>query len=73
VIQDYIIKEEFKNIHKLNQIMVKCDICKNKMIELFLDKLKGTVIKKAGSSKKYQICFECQKKFRKKEELLEKL
>ena len=53
--------------------MAKCDICKNKITELFLSKYKGTIIKKPGKSKQYKICFECQKKFRKKEELLEKL
>ncbi len=53
--------------------MVKCDICKNKIVELFLGKLKGTIIKKPGKSKQHSVCFECQKKFRKKEELLEKL
>ena len=53
--------------------MAKCNICGNKLQELFLEKLKGTIIKKEGSSKQYQICFECQKKFKSKEKLLEKI
>ena len=53
--------------------MVKCDICKNKIAELFLEKLKGTVVKKAGSSKQYHVCFECQKKLKTKEEILKQI
>ncbi len=53
--------------------MEKCDICGNKIAELFLGKIKGTIIKKAKSNKQYFICFECQKKFRTKEKLLETL
>ena len=49
--------------------MTKCDICSNKIVELFLKKLRGTVVKKAGSSKKYFICSDCQKS-KSKEELL---
>jgi len=52
--------------------MRKCGICKENIQELFLGKLKGTVIRKEGSSKKYEVCFACQKKFNHKE-LLEKL
>jgi len=54
-------------------VMVKCSICNNKITELFLEKIKGTVVKKPGSSKHYPVCFECQKKFETKEELLEKI
>ncbi|MEW5896392.1 MAG: hypothetical protein AB1668_01760 [Nanoarchaeota archaeon] len=53
--------------------MAKCDICGSKIAELFLEKLKGAVVKKAGSNKQYFVCFECQKKFRSKEELLEQI
>ncbi|MBI4147343.1 hypothetical protein HY494_01680 [Candidatus Woesearchaeota archaeon] len=53
--------------------MAKCSICGNKIAELFLEKLKGTVVRKLGSSKQYPVCFECQKKFPSKEELLQKL
>ncbi|MFH1682828.1 MAG: hypothetical protein ABIA37_03445 [Candidatus Woesearchaeota archaeon] len=53
--------------------MTKCSICENKIKELFLGKLKGTTVHKEGSSKQYPICFECQKKFKNKEELLESI
>ncbi len=53
--------------------MVKCSICSNKIQELFLEKLKGTIIRKPGSEKQYHICFECQKKVGSKEELLKKI
>ena len=53
--------------------MAKCTICGNKLQELFLEKIKGTIIKKPGKSKQYTVCFECQKKFKTKEELLEKI
>ena len=53
--------------------MVKCTICGNKIKELFLGKLKGTIVKKASSSKQYNVCFECQKKFKNKEEMLKQI
>tara|TARA_Y100000310_G_C20603488_1_gene774283 strand:- start:1086 stop:1250 length:165 start_codon:yes stop_codon:yes gene_type:complete len=53
--------------------MAKCTVCGNKLQELFLEKLKGTVVRKPGKSKQYHVCFECQKKFKTKEELLEKI
>ena len=53
--------------------MAKCEICGNKLKELFLDKLKGTVVYKEGSSKQYYVCFECQKKFDSKEEMMKKI
>ncbi len=53
--------------------MASCSICKATISELFLEKLKGTVIKKEGSAKQYPICFACQKKFKTKKELLEKV
>ncbi|MBU1112106.1 MAG: hypothetical protein ABIG93_05450 [archaeon] len=53
--------------------MAKCNICGNKLQELFLGKVKGTVVKKPGKSKQYHVCFECQKNFKNKEELLAKL
>jgi len=51
----------------------KCEICGNKIKELFLGKLKGTHIKdKKG--KEHIVCFECQKKFdNDKEKILENL
>jgi len=53
--------------------MAKCEICGNRLQELFLEKLKGTKVKKPGSSKQYEVCFECQKKFNTKEELLKQI
>lgn len=50
--------------------MPKCSICGNKLEELFLEKVKGTLIRKPGSKKQYEVCFECQKRFKTKEELL---
>lgn len=49
--------------------MAKCEICNKKIEETFLGKIIGTYIKdKKG--KKHIVCFKCQKKFPKKEELL---
>ncbi|MBI2102679.1 hypothetical protein HYT55_02475 [Candidatus Woesearchaeota archaeon] len=53
--------------------MVKCSICGSTIQELFLEKIKGTVLHKPGSKKQYPICFECQKKWLTKEELLQQL
>jgi hypothetical protein len=53
--------------------MNKCKICDEEIKELFLGKLKGTIIKKPGSSKQYMICSSCQKKLGKKEEMLDKI
>jgi len=51
---------------------MKCEICSKKIGETFLKKILGTIIKdKKG--KKHRICFECQKKFRTKEEILKNL
>jgi hypothetical protein len=50
--------------------MVKCEVCKNTLATLFLEKIKGTYVKKEGSSKKYAVCFDCQKKLGSKEEIL---
>ncbi|HIJ11280.1 TPA: hypothetical protein HA278_04445 [Candidatus Woesearchaeota archaeon] len=53
--------------------MVKCSICKEKLQELFLEKVKGTIVKKPGESKQYTVCSDCQKKFKTKDELLQNL
>ncbi|MDO8656848.1 MAG: hypothetical protein Q7K45_06430 [Nanoarchaeota archaeon] len=53
--------------------MTKCSICGNKIAELFLEKIKGTIVRKKGSSKQYLVCFECQKKFPSKEEMLQQI
>lgn len=50
----------------------KCEICKGKIEETFLKKILGTYVKdKKG--KKHLVCPECQKKFRKKEEIIKNL
>ena len=49
---------------------MKCSVCAKKIEETFMKKIIGTYVKKAGSSKKHPVCFECQKKFNSKEELL---
>ncbi|MBU0614492.1 MAG: hypothetical protein KJ601_00185 [Nanoarchaeota archaeon] len=49
---------------------MKCSICNGNIAETFLKKILGAYVKKEGSSKKYPVCFECQKKFTTKEELL---
>jgi len=51
----------------------KCTICNQEIKELFLGKLKGTILKKPGSNKHYPICFSCQKKFPSKEEILKQI
>ena len=53
--------------------MAKCTICNNKIQELFLEKMKGTIIKKPGKSQQYPVCFECQQKFMNKEEMLKQV
>jgi hypothetical protein len=50
--------------------MAKCKICSEKLVETFLGKLKGTIVKKAGSKKHYNVCPNCQKKFPGKDELM---
>jgi len=50
----------------------KCGICGNKIEDLFLGKIKGTHIKDS-KGKKNTVCFDCQKKLKTKEALLEKL
>ncbi len=51
---------------------MKCEICKKKIDETFLKKILGTYVKDE-KGKKHAICFECQKKFPNKEELLKHL
>jgi len=50
---------------------MKCDSCKKKMEETFMNKIVGTIIKDQ-KGKKHNICPECQKKHS-KEELLKKI
>lgn len=51
---------------------MKCEICDKKINENFLGKIIGTYIKDK-SGKLRPICFECQKKFNSKPDMLEKL
>ncbi len=48
---------------------MKCDICKKQVQETFLKKPIGTIVKDA-KGKKHSVCFECQKKFPKKDDML---
>jgi hypothetical protein len=49
---------------------MNCEICNKKLATTFLKKLTGTYVKD-DKGKKHAFCFECQKKFPKKEQLLE--
>lgn len=51
---------------------MKCDICGKKIAETFLGKIVGTHIKDE-KGKNHAVCFECQKKFKTKEEILNNL
>ncbi len=51
---------------------MKCAICRSRIQETFLKKPIGTVVKD-GKGKKFTVCSECQRKFPKKSDLLEKL
>lgn len=52
--------------------MAKCEICKANIGETFLNKIVGTYIKDE-KGKKHIICFDCQKKFSSKKDILEQL
>ena len=51
---------------------MKCEICKNNILETFLKKMVGTVVKD-DKGKKHYVCFECQTKFGSKKKLLDNL
>ena len=51
---------------------MKCSICRKNIGTTFLNKLIGTYVKDE-KGKQHSICFECQKKFKTKEELLKGL
>lgn len=51
---------------------MKCEICKQKIHEIFLNKPIGTVVKDE-KGKKHNICNECQRKFSSKQEILNNL
>ncbi|MBS3114545.1 hypothetical protein J4448_05575 [Candidatus Woesearchaeota archaeon] len=48
---------------------MKCTICGKSIDTTFLNKILGTYIKDS-KGKLHQVCFECQKKFASKEEIL---
>lgn len=52
--------------------MAKCEICKTKIEEMFLGKIKGTYVKDS-KGKKHLICFDCQKKLKTKDKIIEEL
>jgi hypothetical protein len=51
---------------------MKCEICGRGISETFLKKIVGTYVKDE-KGKKHCVCFECQKKSSKKEDLLKNL
>ena len=51
---------------------MKCELCKQKVQETFLEKPIGTHIKDKNG-KKHIICGECQRKYKTKEEIIDKL
>ncbi|MBI2101652.1 hypothetical protein HYT53_03485 [Candidatus Woesearchaeota archaeon] len=48
---------------------MKCSICGKSIDTTFLNKILGTYVKDS-KGKIYPVCFECQKKFTSKEEIL---
>ena len=48
---------------------MKCSICAKSIDTTFLNKILGTYVKDKNG-KLHSVCFECQKKFRSKEEIL---
>jgi len=48
---------------------MRCAICSKPMDTTFLSKIRGTYIK-GNNGKMNAVCFECQKKFSSKEEIL---
>ena len=48
---------------------MKCSICNKTMYTTFLNKILGTYVKDS-KGKLHAVCFECQKKFNSKEEIL---
>ena len=49
---------------------MKCEICKKNIQTTFLKKLIGTTVKNE-KGKKLGVCFECQKKFNSKQEIID--
>jgi len=53
-------------------VAMKCEICNEKIAETFLGKRIGTVVKDE-KGKMHNVCNDCQKKLKMKEEMLSKL
>ena len=53
--------------------MGKCTKCGEEIQELFLGKIKGTIVRKPGKEKQYEVCFQCQKKLGSKDKILENI
>ena len=51
---------------------MKCEICKKKIAETFLNKMLGSYVKDE-KGKKHSVCSECQGKFKTKQEILKSL
>ncbi len=51
---------------------MKCSICNKSIETTFLNKILGTYVKDKNG-KLHAVCFECQKKFNTKEEILKQL
>lgn len=50
-------------------MIMKCSICNKTIDTTFLSKLLGTYVKDSRG-KLHSVCFECQKKFKSKEEMI---
>ena len=53
-------------------LTMKCELCKKAIAQTFLGKIIGTYVKDA-KGKPHTVCFECQKKFRTKADILKQL
>ena len=60
-------RKNYKN--NKNLMLMKCSICSKTVDTTFLGKLLGTYVKDS-KGKLHAVCFECQKKFALKEEIL---
>jgi len=56
----------------MHSFVMKCEICKKEIETTFMNKILGTHVKD-DKGKKHVVCFECQKKFLTKKEILENI
>jgi len=61
-------EKQLKNNQNLI-VNMKCSVCSKAIETTFLNKILGTYVKN-GRGKQHPVCFECQKKFASKEEIL---